>query len=274
MAINLDAIKAKLNQLQTVSGKSNNLWKPEPGQTIVRIIPYQHNRDNPFSELYFHYNFGGKNFVSPTTYGRPDPIVEFAEKLKSTGSSDDWKAGQKLMPTMRCYVPVLIRGKESEGVKFWGFGKQVYQELLGFIADPDYGDISDPTSGRDITVEFKTKEQTGKDYPETSIRIKPNQTPVTTDKGVLEKLKNQPKLTDIFKEPTYDDIVKSLQVWLDPEAAPSDAGTDVGTTSTEETKTPAPKAGKQTSNKTKIQEAAPTVGKDDVASAFDNLFNK
>ena len=137
MAINLDAIKQKLNSLQNVTSKSNNLWKPEPGTQVIRIIPYQHNRENPFQELYFHYNFGGKSVLSPISFGRPDPIVEFAEKLKSTGNSDDWKSGKKLEPTMRCYVPIIVRGKESEGVKFWGFGKSVYQELLGFIADPD-----------------------------------------------------------------------------------------------------------------------------------------
>ena len=60
------------------------------------------------------------------TNGSADPVVEFAEKLKATGSSDDWKMAQKLMPKMRTYVPVVVRGKESEGVKFWGFGKQVY----------------------------------------------------------------------------------------------------------------------------------------------------
>ena len=83
MAINLDAIKQKLNSLQNVTSKSNNLWKPEPGTTVVRIIPYQHNRDNPFIELYFHYNFSGKSILSPSSFGRPDPIMEFAEKLIS-----------------------------------------------------------------------------------------------------------------------------------------------------------------------------------------------
>ena len=63
-------------------------------------MPYQHNRDNPFIELYFHYNFGGKSILSPISFGRPDPIVEFGEKLKSTGNSDDWKSGKKLEPTM------------------------------------------------------------------------------------------------------------------------------------------------------------------------------
>ena len=53
---------------------------------------------------------------------------------------------------------MIVRGEENEGVKYWGFGKTVYQELLSIIAS-DYGDISDVTvSGRDVVVEFKTEE--------------------------------------------------------------------------------------------------------------------
>ena len=84
-----------------------------------------------------------KTHLSPVSFGRPDPINEFAGKLKSTGEKDEWIQGKRLEPKMRTFAPVLVRGKEQEGVKFWGFGKTVYQELLGFIADPDYGDISD-----------------------------------------------------------------------------------------------------------------------------------
>ena len=94
---------------------------------------------------------------------------------------------------MRTYVPVLVRGEESEGIKFWGFGKTVYQELL-LSSDPDYGDLTDPTSGRDVTVEFKTGKELGKNYPETYIRVKPNQTPITEDKNVLELVKDQIEL--------------------------------------------------------------------------------
>lgn len=262
MSINLDAIKAKLQSLQTVTKKQDNLWKPEPGSQVIRIVPFQHNRDNPFIELYFHYNFKGKSVLSPMSFGQPDPIVEFAEKLKSTGNSDDWKMGKKLEPTMRCYVPVIVRGKEMEGVKFWGFGKTVYQELLGFIADPDYGDITDPMSGRDITVEFKTKDQTGKDYPETSIRIKPNQTPITDNKAVLEKIGNQPKITEVFKEYTYDEMTKLLEQWLNPETQEAESAESEAKSS--EAK-PAAKSMDGATNAASV---------DDVASAFDSLFNK
>ena len=58
-------------------------------------------------------------------------------------------------PKLRTFVPVIVRGEEGEGVRFWGFGKTVYQEILGYIADPDYGDITDPTSGRDLTIEVQ-----------------------------------------------------------------------------------------------------------------------
>jgi len=258
MAINLDAIKAKLNQLQTTNNRTSTLWKPEPGKQIIRIVPYQHNKDNPFNELYFHYDLGKKNFLSPITHGNPDPVVEFSEKLKSSGNSDEWKLGKKMEPKMRTYAPVIVRGKESEGVKFWGFGKLVYQELLGVIADPDYGDITDPMNGRDILVEFMPAEGAGQ-FPKTTIRVKPNQSAISEDTNVATAATNsQPDLKDIFKEPSYDELKEALALWLDPESGDA---VDPSSTAPEKAKT---------------ESATPAgVNKvDDVSSAFDTLFNE
>ena len=253
MAINLDAIKAKLNQLQTSNNRTSNLWKPEPGKQQIRIVPYQHNKDNPFIELYFHYNLGQKNYLSPVTFGKADPVTEFAEQLKATGNKEDWQMARKLDPTLRTYVPIIVRGQESEGVKFWGFGKTVYQELLSFIADPDYGDITDLQAGRDITVEFLTKEETGKNFPQTTIRVKPNQTAATDNKDVADMIVNQQKnITDIFKEVSYDDLKQALAEWLEPgsgDEAPATAAASTQTTAQSSTK--------------KV---------DDINDAFDELF--
>ena len=258
MAIDLDAIKAKLNKLQTTTTRQNNLWKPEPGKQQIRIVPYQHDRANPFQELYFHYDLGKKNFLSPITYGNSDPVVEFAEKLKSSGNSDEWKLGKKLEPKMRTYVPIIVRGQESEGVKFWGFGKTVYTELLGFIADPDYGDITDPMNGRDIVVEFTPADGPGQ-YPKTAIRVKPNTTPLTEDKNIAERVaQQQPDLKVIFKEPSYDDLKQALENWLNPE----DDSTD-SPDSQDQQEAPAPPQSSTTVNKV-----------DDVGAAFNELFNQ
>ena len=199
--MDITAIRKRLEQLQTSNTKTNNLWKPQPGKQVVRIVPYQHNKDNPFLEMFFHYDLGGKTYLSPTTYGRPDPIEEFAQKLRSSGNKEDYQIAKKLMAKMRTFAPVIVRGEESEGVRFWGFGKMVYQELLSVIADPDYGDITDAMNGRDITVEFISAEEAGKNFPVTNIRVKPNQTPITEDDKLLDKLLNeQPNMQEMYQE--------------------------------------------------------------------------
>ena len=65
MAINIDAIRGRLNKLQNTQKKSDNLWKPTPGKHQVRIVPYKFDKDNPFIELYFHYNINNKTYLSP-----------------------------------------------------------------------------------------------------------------------------------------------------------------------------------------------------------------
>ena len=206
--MDITAIRKRLEQLQTSNTKTNNLWKPQPGKQVVRIVPYQHNKDNPFQELFFHYDLGGKTYLSPITFGRPDPIEEFAQKLRSSGNKEDYQIAKKLMAKMRTFAPVIVRGEESEGVRFWGFGKMVYQELLSVIADPDYGDITDAMNGRDVTVEFISAEEAGKNFPVTNIRVKPNQTPVTDDDKLLDKLLNeQPNIQEMYQERSYLSLI-------------------------------------------------------------------
>ena len=124
---------------------------------------------------------------------------------------------------MRTFAPVVVRGSENEGVKFWGFGKTVYQELLGIIADPDYGDIADPSIGRDIVVERQTAAEAGNQYGKTTIRVKPNQTVLSDNSDLLEKLlTDQPNLAELYTEPSYDELKEHLAEFLNPSEKTSD----------------------------------------------------
>ena len=256
--MDINAIKSKLTQLQSTTSTKDNFWKPEPGQQVVRIVPYKHNKDNPFMELYFHYNLGGnKTYLSPATFGRPDPVEEFSNKLKSTGNKDEWVQGKRLEPKMRTFVPVVVRGRENEGVKFWGFGKTVYQELLGVIADPDYGDITDAMNGRDIGIERQTPAEAGNQYGKTTVRVKPNQSKLVEDSEALENLlNNQSNITELYTEPSYDDLKEALSNFLNPsDDSPQSSTTSATTTNTTTTTKP----------------VAETVS--NTSDAFDNLFN-
>ena len=246
--MDLDAIKSRLNQLQNT--QTNAFWKPQPGKSQVRIVPYLHDKANPFSELFFHYSLvPNKTVLSPLSYGRPDPVQQFADKLKSTGNKDEWIQGKRIEPKMRTFVPVVVRGEENEGVKFWGFGKTVYQELLGIIADPDYGDISDSTTGRDIVVERQTPAEAGNQYGKTTIRVKPNVTALSDDSNLLQKLLDeQPDIKELYTEPTFDELKGHLSNFLNP----SD--------STEETTEKEP-------------EMVTTEASSNVEDDFDKLFN-
>ena len=269
MALDLSKIKARLEALKTTSTKSTSLWKPTPGKCVVRIVPYAHAPENPFIELLFHYNMNSKTYLSPASFGRPDPIVEFANKLKKSGDKEEWKQGRALEPKLRTYVPVLVRGLESEGVKFWGMGKQVYQELLALIADPDYGDITDLKTGRDITVEFKTAEECGKDYPETTIRVKPNQSVAfdPSDASLREKVKNQKVVTELFPELSYDELAAVMETWLN---AGSEEATDP-VVATDEPAVADPKKVVSATAKAAVKSPSST---QQIADEFANLFEK
>jgi hypothetical protein len=283
MAINLDAIRGRLNKLQSTTSKKVELWKPAPGKHQIRLVPYKFNEENPFIELYFHYNINNKSYLSPMSFGRPDPIVEFADKLKRMGDKEDWKAAKKMEPKLRTFVPVLVRGEEGEGVRFWGFGKTVYQEILGYMADPDYGDITDPTTGRDITVEIVSAEDSGTSYPVTTIRVKPKETPLVESAEETKKfLTNQMEITDLYQELTYSELKSVLEGWLNPSATGDDeletsvsAQTLSSTASPAESVIPIPTAKAESHDLGgPIETPAHKAPKlDDVTSAFDDLFN-
>ena len=223
--MDLNAIKKRLGQLQTTNNRTSSLWKPQPGKTQIRIVPYAFNKDNPFIELFFHYNLNNRSYLSPISFGRPDPIEEFAQKLKASGSKEDYQLSRKLEAKMRTFAPVIVRGEEKQRVKFWGFGKTVYQELLSIIADPDYGDITDPVNGRDVSVEFITAEESGASFPKTNIRVKPNQTPISEDPEILELVKTQQDIKEIYQELSYDDLTDVLNEWLNPSEDSSETET-------------------------------------------------
>ena len=216
--------------------------------------------------MFFHYNLGNnKTYLSPASFGKPDPVAEFADKLKSTGNKDEWIQGKRLEPKMRTFAPVIVRGRESEGVKFWGFGKTVYQELLGVIADPDYGDITDATNGRDIMIERQTPAEAGNQYGKTTVRVKPNQTAMTDDSNLMESLlTNQSDLTELYTEPSYDDLKEALQNYLNPS---DEDTTETTTTSNGVAASTAPTTNTGTATTTDTKKT------ENVEDAFDQLFN-
>jgi hypothetical protein len=230
MPLNLDKIKARLASFENKGKKNENskvkefIWKPTSGKQVIRIVPYQYQPDDPFIQMKFHYDFNGKNYLSPSTYNNPDPIVELADRLKK--DKDTWKMGRALEPKLRTYVPIIVRGEEEKGVKFWGFGVTIYKQIMTAMAEPDYGDITDLNNGYDIQVEFKSADQVqkvnedGKKFPETSIFIKPKQRPVIDPTNPKAKeimnliTTKQPNISEVYPVSTYEELAAALEEYI------------------------------------------------------------
>ena len=253
--MNLDEIKKRLDKLNNKGGGNssndykNNFWRPPVGEkSQVRLVPYAHNKDFPFIELYFYFGIGKPRMIALTNFDESDPIMEFANQLRKSGDKENMELAKKLYPKLRIFAPVVVRGEEDKGVRFWEFGKMVYQELLGVMADEDYGDITAIQNGRDVTVEVIPAAETGKMFNTTTVRVKPNQTPLVKDATQAESLlENQKDVLSLFKKYTFEEMKDELQGWLKPSEEDGGKETEV--------------------------KAAPSKGKKDLDSKLDELFD-
>lgn len=183
------------------SGGSISYLNVKDGRNEIRILPAAEGKDLPFEEVFVHYGVGknkdskGHMVVCPTTHGEDKkcPVCEMARELfdLSTAKDDKYEKQAKSMNRKkRVYYNALDRAddldnfekreveddsgnkreawfnikedKEETIVKVYNSGVGVLKSVLGFITDPEYGDITHPTEGLDLIVEksgsgFNTK---------------------------------------------------------------------------------------------------------------------
>lgn len=265
MAIDLDAIRRKVEQLSGNNKKNSVLWKPKPGEYMVRLIAFQNNDGQPFKERMFYYNIGSSpGLLAPKQFGKPDPIEELIQKLRAEGTPESYNLAKKLYPKMRCYAAIVVRGEEDKGVQIWSFGKQVYQDLLNLMLDADYGDITDPKTGRDLKVSIV--KAPGAEFAKTTVMPKPKESKLSENaQTASEWIKNIPDVDTLYTCKSYDELEKIVNDWLNA-GAPS--GKEV---------TPTDGTELNTGSKTPSQESKPAAKSNNLKSvddAFDELLDE
>ena len=260
MAIDLEAIRKKLNKLSGVNTKRRAMWRPEEGEEYsVRIVAFPDNDGTPFQERWFYYNIGNNpGLLTPNQFGKPDPIQELINKLRDEGSKESYEMAKKLYPKMRTYAGVIVRGEEDQGVRLWSFGKMVYQNLLNIMLDPDYGDITDVKEGHDVKV-ICTKAP-GMKWATTDIRPRPKTTPLGTATQIKEwtDAKSFPDLDDMYSVKSYEQLESIINAWLNgDEETTNDFSANTATRGA-------------TKNQTSTKTASTSYG-DDLDDAFSDL---
>ena len=215
MALDFDAIKRKLDKLSGNTTSRNVMWKPEEGQKCnIRLLSFPDNDGQPFKELMFYYNIPGqRGLLAPSQFGKRDPIQELIDKLRAEGTKESYEMAKKLYPKMRVYAPVIVRGEESEGVRIWAFGKNVYQTLLSLMMDEDYGDITDAKTGTDL--KLTCTKAPGQQWATTEILPVRKSSKLSDDsKQAKEWIDTIPDINSIFQLKSYDELTSIINGWL------------------------------------------------------------
>jgi hypothetical protein len=201
----LDAVLAQYEKSQNSSGGAQSKMsqdermkkyfalilgdKEKSGQRRVRILPTL-DGSSPFKEAWYHeIQVGGQwqKFYDP---GKNDnersPLNEVYEELMSTGKESDKELAKQYKSRKFYIVKVIDRDREEDGPKFWRF-KHNYKNdgILDKIIPiwRNKGDITDPTTGRDLIIELtKSKTPAGKEYTSVSTIMYEDQAPVHAEK--------------------------------------------------------------------------------------------
>lgn len=251
--MDINALRKKLENLnKDRSSDDGQFFKTPDTETHIRIVPYPH-ADTPFHEVFYHYNIAGERSLPCPRHadGSDCPVCMLAKDFWDQNSESGKKIYGDLKAKMRVYVPILVRGKEAEGVKLWGISKTAYMELVKFGVDPDYGDYTDALVGRDLKIKLIKPGQEGNDtkFPKTSISIRPVTSKLladATEKEIAAFIKKIPNMSEMpdFKPKSFDELVAIVKKYsmMETAEAETDLDVSVGETPDSETSTQSPVA--------------------------------
>lgn len=164
MALDMEKIRARKEQADKSSGGSNyEFWTPKDGKNTIRILPPAEGKDVFWAEGFVHFNVGPDNklVTCPTTFGKNKkcPVCESIEKLKNSKNKDDQTLANKMRKTQRIYMNIIDRDADDDEdkVQVMGCGASIFKDVLDMVCDPDWGDITDFETGRDVTITKKGK---------------------------------------------------------------------------------------------------------------------
>lgn len=215
MGIDLSKMQAKLKAVtEKPTKKTTVFWSPKEATTYnVRVLPTPDG--DPFKEYWFHYDLSKQGgFLCPKkNFGDQCAACDFASKLYREKTEESAKMAKKFLSRQRFFSAIVVRGEENEGVRVWGYGKTAYQDLIGYVLNPDYGDITDPEEGRDLTL--LANKNPGQSYPITKITPRVKSTKLcASEQACKELMETMPDFDNIHTRKTSAEVVAILDEYL------------------------------------------------------------
>lgn len=192
------------------------------GQNVLRFVTPP-GRDWPFIYGQMYYKIKKQYFISPSMYEDPDPIKQQLDKLKSTGREQDAAFAKKYYPSRRVFALAVVRGQQDKGIVWVDFPKKVEKQLITFILNQEYGDITDIHKGTDFII---TKRK-GASFPEYSVTPKRNVSALfDSDQKIKSVMQSIPEFKDAFKHYSYSELQSIWESFINGDDVAQTTSTD------------------------------------------------
>ena len=213
MALDLKKMREKFTVLKNGGSNFKNLWwKPQNGENTIRIVPTSDG--DPFKEAYLHYSVTKGGVLCPKkNFGEECSICEYVSELYDSKEEESIAAARNLVAKRRFFSPVLDRKEEHGSVRWWGYGKKVYEKLLNLVLNPEYGDITDDKTGTDLDISYG--KAPGMKFPGTEVTPRRKPSIVTDDDTLLTEISEfDTDVLALFQRKTSAEVSELLDVFL------------------------------------------------------------
>ena len=122
--------------------------------------------------------------------GADCPYCAESQKLLDSGKKSDQQLGRKLRATTRFYVNAVDMDNLDNGMQIWTLPTSVFNLIISYIDDPEYGEGVIGIKGRDFIVERDSKQDPANVY---TVKLRDRERSEKLDKSI------QDNITDLFK---------------------------------------------------------------------------
>lgn len=211
--LNMEAIQAAKVRLERQGGSGLAFDKLANGKNVRRILWPKGNKDLCYSEGYIHFGLGDDGKTSMVCRKTNDskahcPVCEYISQLQMSKDKNDKKLAEAIKARKRVYLNVIDRDSDSDTdeLKVLPVGLTIQKAIVAILCDPDYGDITDPVEGRDVTIK-RTGQGLNTEY---SVLPKPNASPASTTLTPEQIEEQMADLDAFWSIPSVEDMEKVI----------------------------------------------------------------
>jgi len=193
-------------------------------KSMFRILPLKGSDEQPFKDAWVHYrssNIVPKTVLSPKSFDKVDPLETFVDRELNKGRVEPKKFAKlmSMKPTQIFLAPIIVRGKEAEGVKFLSLSENQFSDFVDMVYNtfhpkkpPALWDIE---NGFDIIVDVKSKEKSATDFRSVKYTVARDSSPLQNeaidDEQLEQILNDQPDWSDAYAKATADELSEYLR---------------------------------------------------------------